>query len=707
MKRKFILFLLSVALLVQPAAMVPAYTANAATTGSSGKKLNLLSTTQCIVFEPNYKAENSMNLIPGASFTKDPYVKSESRYDAYCFARVEIPTTTFTTTDGTDVVGDAVKMLYGGKEGINAAEWKVIKEIPSATPGINSVYVVQYVGNSGILKKQVSTGRIFDSMTMPSTVSVAGVSKQVASVDDVTGSVSVQGFLVSSADAKDASDAYNSIRDELEETGNNTSNSNKYDDKLQGTVDVLQDEKRDLENQVKALEERLSTKLSTGDAKANEVISGKIFSNADAVDLTGTMPNYDKGYYGAENTSETYRWTDLSGKINTENKEGYQSKIENGTGLTRNSDGTITISAGYHAQQVVQGASGDATPDQVLSGVTFSNSSGPQTGTMPNNSTTTSNGNVPGINGSYTSIPTRDGSCLQYGVDTRGTARINICPPAGYYQGNGGSYVSAPASSFGNATSAHVLSGETFTSSAGLAVTGTMVNHGGYTAAVMPTPWVRDNGTTYIRFPMGAYLTSANNGLNLPEIIIADNLYSSSEYSSYGESQYNAGYQAGYAAGQSKSYRGSTSGTVTYSIGHHHTGSSSSGGGCFGTAVWKSKKVQQSFSGTYGGDRRLYDDHGTIWDKVYDYSWTCPYCHQTYGDNEVHDWGAYTASSWSRGVTHVHEVDTPYIDHYDMNCGKSEGQYLRSVTNNISNTAGPALSANEKIISISTSISVN
>lgn len=460
MKRKLILFFLSVALFVQPAALIPAYTVEAAaTTGASGKKLNLISAEQCLVIEPNYKAEDSQHLTPGSSFAKDPYIKSETNSDAYCFARIEMPTTTFTTVDETEVVGDAVKMLYGGKEGISTADWKVIKEIPSATPGTNSVYVVQYIGNSGVLKKQTSTGRIFDSMTMPSTVSVAGVSKQIASVDDVTGSVSVQGFLVASSNAKDSSDAYSKIKDELESAGNNSSNSSNYEDKLQRTIDTLKDNKKDLENQVKALEERLSTKLSTGDTKANQVIEGKIFSNADAVDLTGTMPNYDKGYYGAGNTSDTYSWTDLSGKVNTEKKEGYQAKIENGTGLTRNTDGTITISAGYHAKQVVQGASGNAQPSQVLSGVTYSNMTGPKTGTM--------------------------------------------------------------------------------------------ANHGGYTAAYS---WATSGGTTYIRFPYGAYLTSANNGLNQPEITIADTLHSNADYVNYGTSQYNSGHDSGKTTGYSSGY---------------------------------------------------------------------------------------------------------------------------------------------------------
>ena len=56
----------------------------------------------------------------------------------------------------------------------------------------------------------------------------------------------------------------------------------------------------------------------------------------------------------------------------------------------------------------------------------------------------------------------------------------------------------------------------------------------------------RSNGTTYIRFPMGAYLTSANNGLNQPEITVADNLYSQTEY----DKNYTNGYNAGKSAGQ-------------------------------------------------------------------------------------------------------------------------------------------------------------
>lgn len=147
-----------------------------------------------------------------------------------------------------------------------------------------------------------------------------------------------------------------------------------------------------------------------------------------------------------------------------------------------------------------------------------------------------SNGNVPGINSGYSNIPTRDGSWLQYGVDTNGTARINICPPAGYYPGNDGSYVSAPAANFGNTIPSHVVSGNTFTSSAGLNIGGTMTNMGAYTPN---SSWAVSGGKTYFRIPQGAYLTNTVSGY--PEITHDGVLYSPDEY--------NKAYQAGYNDG--------------------------------------------------------------------------------------------------------------------------------------------------------------
>lgn len=96
-------------------------------------------------------------------------------------------------------------------------------------------------------------------------------------------------------------------------------------------------------------------------------------------------------------------------------------------------------------------------------------------GTMPDNSTCSSNGTVPGINSTYPNIPTREGTALQMGTDTSGAIRISIAPPQGYYSGN--SYVNRPASDFGDASADKVLAGSTFTSSAGIKRAGTMANN--------------------------------------------------------------------------------------------------------------------------------------------------------------------------------------------------------------------------------------
>lgn len=63
-------------------------------------------------------------------------------------------------------------------------------------------------------------------------------------------------------------------------------------------------------------------------------------------------------------------------------------------------------------------------------------------GSIPDNTTRTSNGPVPGINSSYSTVPVREGSSAQIADNTDGVRRFCICPKQGYYQGGGGSYVS-------------------------------------------------------------------------------------------------------------------------------------------------------------------------------------------------------------------------------------------------------------------------
>ncbi len=101
---------------------------------------------------------------------------------------------------------------------------------------------------------------------------------------------------------------------------------------------------------------------------------------------------------------------------------------------------------------ILQGsdAAGDAIPGDVLSGKTFSNDEGEQTGTMPNR-------------GAHNITP--------------GTSPILI--PGGYHNGDG-----QVASLGGDAAAANVLSGKTFSSDvAGRAEAGAMANRAGHVAA--------------------------------------------------------------------------------------------------------------------------------------------------------------------------------------------------------------------------------
>ena len=109
-------------------------------------------------------------------------------------------------------------------------------------------------------------------------------------------------------------------------------------------------------------------------------------------------------------------------------------------------------------------ATGDATEDQVLSGATFSTSKGVNlTGTMP----------------SYTSGSQAVTTSGKWGIDTKYGAWSYI-PRSGYYSTS--YWLNVPwatiKGSLGNATTANVLNGATFTSENGVKLTGTMANRG-------------------------------------------------------------------------------------------------------------------------------------------------------------------------------------------------------------------------------------
>ena len=108
-------------------------------------------------------------------------------------------------------------------------------------------------------------------------------------------------------------------------------------------------------------------------------------------------------------------------------------------------------------------ATGDATEDQVLSGATFSTSKGVNlTGTMP----------------SYTSGSQEVTTSGKWGIDTKYGAWSYI-PRSGYYSTS--YWLNVPwatiKGSLGNATTANVLNGATFTSENGVKLTGTMPSY--------------------------------------------------------------------------------------------------------------------------------------------------------------------------------------------------------------------------------------
>ena len=119
--------------------------------------------------------------------------------------------------------------------------------------------------------------------------------------------------------------------------------------------------------------------------------------------------------------------------------------------------------ATIHAKQVVQGASGNAVPSQVVEGVSFSNSSGPQTGTME---TITSgdykisdSGVVSITTGKYTG--TASTSTNQYQITSSDITKI----------------IQHNADLSASATDPKVLSGYTYYGANGKS-TGTMTNYG-------------------------------------------------------------------------------------------------------------------------------------------------------------------------------------------------------------------------------------
>ena len=204
-----------------------------------------------------------------------------------------------------------------------------------------------------------------------------------------------------------------------------------------------------------------------GTATASDLYTGKTMV-ANGQKITGAMKDLSKNtsiQYASDNSTKVIAGDAVFKQKNTDNVDRICVRYNGENGFITENTLFGIPSSNF----------GTVSTGNVLKGQTFTSLNGLKiSGTMPDNSTRTSNGSVPGISTSYSNVPTREGQNLQLQKDTNGIARINLGVPTGYYPGPGNSYINRPASDFGTVAASNVRSGQTFTSTAGIKVTGTM-----------------------------------------------------------------------------------------------------------------------------------------------------------------------------------------------------------------------------------------
>ena len=195
----------------------------------------------------------------------------------------------------------------------------------------------------------------------------------------------------------------------------------------------------------------------TGNAVADDVISGATFSNSDATGLTGTMPDNGTVNLTPGTTAQVIA-------------EGYHSGFGAVAGDTDLAEGNIKSGVEiFGTTGTVIEADGNAAASHVLAGKIFSNSSAAGlTGTMPNN-------------GAVNITPGKTSQAIGEGYhDGTGSVAGDTDLVAGNIKsgveifGTTGTVIEAS----GDAAVDHVLAGQTFSNAGAAALTGAMPNNG-------------------------------------------------------------------------------------------------------------------------------------------------------------------------------------------------------------------------------------
>ncbi|MDO5764128.1 MAG: hypothetical protein Q4P84_00300 [Elusimicrobiales bacterium] len=222
--------------------------------------------------------------------------------------------------------------------------------------------------------------------------------------------------------------------------------------------------------------------ISSSEVAKSGVVSGSYFymRMSNGAHVTNASSGYPEVYMTLANLRTAIGYTDSSKVLSGTTIAGLAGSMTNRGSISASitpSNTTYTLSSGYYSGGTVSANLSSyltATAAHVLAGktaITSDSENGSITGTMTDRTVVDST--IGGLNSTYPNVAVHKGSNIGMRTTTvSGESLIALKVPAGYY--NGDTYVGTLASDFGNATAAKVLSGNTFTSTAGVKVSGTL-----------------------------------------------------------------------------------------------------------------------------------------------------------------------------------------------------------------------------------------